>query len=156
MYDADIQILMEGGTEHLYATCLLAYAHVVRVGSDACAVGVIIGCEQGCKVGVVGDILHAESETGFGAVEGETAFDAGACLLTEVVVPPSGFAVEMAEHERGGDVAERGTSLEADGVATQAEVEVGVAVDVEVACIGTKDPNLGSGVEVQGTALCLE
>lgn len=90
-----------------------------------------------------------------GAVDGELAFDAGARLLAEVEVPEVGLAVEVGEVEGGTDVLEEGVGLEANGVATEAEVEVGLTGDFEVAGHGTYGPELCTHAVVEGVALCL-
>ena len=149
--DSQFQILAQGGAEYLDAAALLAHF-------DIAGVGAAVGGEwrqHGGEMGVVRDVLHAEAQAGLGAVDGELAFDACARLLAEVVVPEVAGAVEMAEIEGGVDVLEEGVGLEVYGVLAQPEIEIGIAVDIQVADILANEPEFSTCAVVEGAAFAL-
>ena len=65
------------------------------------------------------------------------------------------LAMEMGEVESGRYVLEECICLQANCVLTQAEVQVGIALDFHVACIGTYDPEFCTGTIMQGVSFGL-
>ena len=107
------------------------------------------------EVGVVLNAVDGYAQLRVGLVVREESLDACAGLLGEAVVPPEFLRVVAAEVERGVLPVEIGACRQADGIAEEREVQVGVEVHFQLSGILTDNPELAHHVEVQRAALRL-
>ena len=147
--DAECQVFLQRGAQHLDVVAALAHPHVVTVAA-------VVGLGSIVKVSVVLDVFHTHVQLEARLLRLELPFYACAQLLGQIVVPPDVAGVIVAVVERRVDVLDVGVGCQLNGVLEQAEVEVGVARDVERAHFVARQGRFAIHAVVERLALLLQ
>ena len=136
--NTQLKILLQHSRNHLYVPPMLR------------GQGVLV------EVGVVLDVLHAHLQVGAPLLDVQLTLHAGAEFLAHVVVVPREVVgVVMAHVEGGQTVADVPASIEVDRVLAEAEIQVDVALHLELSCRLPGQAHFARRVVVQQRALPL-
>ena len=154
--DFPVEVLGKRSPEHLHRACLHDIDGVTVVGGqDASFLSVLVQGVLHPEVGVVRHILKPNLQPCPQLVQSQCAVDLESYLAVQVVVvPPCGLRMVVPEEEGRLAVHEAHMEVGQEGVASEAQLQVRLAVDVEVADVFADKPYLARGIEVEARTLC--